>query len=240
MKQKQNRKSRNVKIWKGGGNMAIVTKEITLYELYQLINKRAGYQGMLFPDNNYTEPYIQYYKEHYYELDQAFVGEFFSMKYEIIDIADFVVGWLDDVRNIYRKNALEWSRIYENLTKEVDPTVIKTIENFGERVDNYVIGETRVDSHIAERNNTDTNFENSNEAGNEKQVSRTNSRSDGFNDYTTSAAATNVDTKNAYRNEKEVTNKDYTKSLEDDVLFRMKYHFFDIIFSEFRRELLRW
>lgn len=220
--------------------MAIVTKEITLYELYQLINKRADYQGMLFPDNNYTEPYIQYYKEHYYELDQAFVGELFTMKYEIIDIADFVVGWLDDVRNIYRKNNLEWSKIYENLTKKVDPTVIKTIENFGERVENYAIGETRVDSHTAERNNIDTNFENSNEAGNEKQVSRSTSRTDGFNDYTTSQASTNIDTKNSYINTKEVTNKDFTKALEDDVLFRMKYHFFDIIFAEFRRELLRW
>lgn len=220
--------------------MAIITKEITLYELYQLINKRADYQGMLFPDNNYTEPFIQYYKEHYFILDQAFVGEFFTMKYEIIDISDFVVGWLDDVRNIYRKNNLEWSRIYENLTKEVDPTVIKTVENFGERVENYAIGETRVDSHTAERNNIDTNFENSNEAGNEKQVSRSNSHSDGFNDYTTSQATNNVDTKNSYVNRKEVTNKDFTKALADDVLFRMKYHFFDIIFSEFRRELLRW
>lgn len=220
--------------------MAIITKEITLYELYQLINKRANYQGMLFPDNNYTEPYIQYYKEHYFELDQAFVGEFFSMKYEIIDIADFVVGWLDDARNIYRKNNLEWSRIYANLTKEVDPTVIKTIENFGERVENYAIGETRVDSHTAERNTTDTNFENSNEAGNEKQVSRSDSHSDGFNDYTTSAATTNIDTKNSYVNMKEITNKDYTKAIADDVLIRMKYHFYDIIFAEFRRELLRW
>lgn len=220
--------------------MAIITKEITLYELYQLINKRADYQGMLFPNNNYTEPYIQYYKEHYYELDQAFVGEFFSMKYEIIDIADFVVGWLDDVRNIYRKNSIEWSKIYENLMKDVDPTVIKTVEKFGERVENYAIGETRVDSHTAERNNTDTNFENSNEAGNEKQVSRSDSHTDGFTDYTTSQASTNVDTKNAYINEKEVTNKDFTKALADDVLIRMKYHFFDIIFSEFRRELLRW
>lgn len=220
--------------------MAIITKEITLYELYEMISKRAGYKGMLFPDEVYTEPYIQYYKEHYFELDQAFVGEFFTMKYEIIEKADFVVGWLDDVKNIYRKNSFEWSRIYENLTKEVDPTVIKTVENFGERVENYAIGETRVDSHIAERNNTDTNFENSNEAGNEKQVSRSTSRTDGFNDYTTSQPSTNVDTKNAYRNEKEVTNKDYTKALADDVLIRMKYHFFDIIFSEFRRELLRW
>ena len=220
--------------------MAIVLKEITLYELYQLINKRADYKGMLFPDDRYTEPFIQYYKEHYFEFDQAFVGEFFTMKYEIIDIADFVEGWLSDVRDIYRKNSIEWSRIYENLTKDVDPTVIKTVENFGERVENYAIGETRVDSHTAERNNTDTNFENSNEAGNEKQVSRTNSHSDGFNDYTTSAAATNVDTKKSYVNTKEVTNKDFTKALSDDVLFRMKYHFFDIIFSEFRRELLRW
>lgn len=220
--------------------MAIVTKEITLYELYQLINKRADYQGMLFPDENYTEPFIQIYKNHYFEFDEAFVGEFFSMKYEIIEKADFVVGWLSDVRNIYRKNALEWSKIYENLTKDVDPTVIKTVENFGERVENYAIGETRVDSHTAERNNTDTNFENSNEAGNEKQVSRSNSHTDGFNDYTTSAAATNVDTKNSYVNNKEVTNKDYTKALESDVLLRIKYHFFDIIFSDFRRELLRW
>lgn len=220
--------------------MAIITKEIALYELYEMLSKRPGYQGILFPDNNYTEQFIQYYKEHYFEFDEAFVGEFFTMKYEIIQKADFVVGWLSDVRNIYRKNALEWSRIYENLTKDVDPTVIKTVENFGKRVENYAIGKTRVDSHIAERNNTDTNFENSNEAGNEKQVSRTNSHTDGFNDYTTSAAATNVDTKNAYRNEKEVTNKDFTKVLADDVLLRMKYHFFDIIFSEFRRELLRW
>lgn len=220
--------------------MAIITKEITLYELYDLISKRANYQGMLFPDNSYTEPYIQYYKEHFYEIDQAFVGEFFTMKYEIIEKADFVVAWLDDVKNIYRKNSFEWSKIYDNLTKEVDPTVIKTVENFGERVENYAIGETRVDSHTAERNNTDTNFENSNEAGNEKQVSRSTSRTDGFNDYTTSQASTNVDTKNAYRNEKEVTNKDYTKALADDVLIRMKYHFFDIIFSEFRREMLRW
>ena len=221
--------------------MPIITKEITLYELYQLITKRgAGYQGMLFPDTNYTEPYIQYYKENYYEFDQAFVSEFFSMKFECIEKADFVVGWLDAVRNIYRKNTLEWSKIYDTLTKEVDPTVIKTIENFVERVENYSIGETIVDSHTAERNNTDTNFENSNEAGNEKQVSRSTSHTDGFNDYTTSAAETNVDTKNAYINEKEVTNKDYTKALADDVLFRMKYHFYDIIFSEFRRELLRW
>ena len=220
--------------------MAIITKEITLYELYEMINKRANYQGMLFPDEGYTETYIQYYKEHFYEIDQAFVGEFFTMKYEIIEKADFVVGWLDDVKNIYRKNSFEWSKIYENLTKEVDPTVIKTVENFGERVENYAIGETRVDSHTAERNNTDTNFENSNEAGNEKQVSRSTSRTDGFNDYTTSQASTNVDTKNSYVNTKEVTNKDYTKALADDVLFRMKYHFFDIIFSEFRRELLRW
>ena len=220
--------------------MPIVLKEITLYELYELISKRPGYQGMLFPDNNYTEPFIQYYKEHYFEFDQAFVGEFFSMKFECIKKADFVVSWLDAVRTIYRKNTLEWSRIYVNLTKEVDPTVIKTIENFGERVENYAIGETRVDSHTAERNTTDTNFENSNEAGNEKQVSRTDSHTDGFNDYTTSQATNNVDTKNSYRNEKEVTNKDFTKALEDDVLFRMKYHFYDIIFAEFRRELLRW
>ena len=220
--------------------MPIVLKEITLYELYQLINKRANYNGMLFPDDRYTEPFIQYYKDHFYEFDQAFVGEFFTMKYEIIDIADFVESWLSDVRTIYRKNSLEWSKIYENLTKEVDPTVIKTVENFGERVENYAIGETRVDSHTAERNNTDTNFENSNEAGNEKQVSRSNSHTDGFNDYTTSQATNNIDTKNAYRNEKEVTNKDFTKALEDDVLLRLKYHFFDIIFAEFRRELLRW
>ena len=220
--------------------MPIVLKEITLYELYELISKRPSYQGMLFPDNNYTEPFIQYYKEHYFEFDQAFVGEFFSMKFECIEKADFVVSWLDAVRTIYRKNTLEWSRIYVNLTKEVDPTVIKTIENFGERVENYAIGETRVDSHTAERNTTDTNFENSNEAGNEKQVSRTDSHTDGFNDYTTSQATNNVDTKNSYRNEKEVTNKDFTKALEDDVLFRMKYHFYDIIFAEFRRELLRW
>lgn len=205
-----------------------------------MISKRANYQGMLFPDEGYTEPYIQYYKEHFYEFDQAFVGEFFSMKFECIEKADFVVAWLDDVRTIYRKNNLEWSKIYANLTKEVDPTVIKTIENFGERVENYAIGETRVDSYTAERNNIDTNFENSNEAGNEKQVSRTNSRSDGFNDYTTSQATNNVDTKNSYINSKEVTNKDYTKVLADDVLIRMKYHFFDIIFSEFRREMLRW
>lgn len=220
--------------------MAIILKEITLYELYELISKRANYKGMLFPDEVYTEPYIQYYKEHFYELDQAFVSEFFSMKYECIQKADFVVGWLDDVRTIYRKNNLEWSRIYQNLTKEVDPTLIKTVENYGERVENYAIGETRVDSHTAERNNTDTNFENSNEAGNEKQVSRSNSHSDGFNDYTTTQASTNTDTKNAYENTKEVTNKDFTKALEDDVLLRMKYHFYDIIFAEFRRELLRW
>ena len=220
--------------------MAIILKEITLYELYELLTKRADYKGMLFPDDNYTEPYIQYYKEHFYELDQAFVNELFTMKYECIGKADFVVSWLDDVRTIYRKNSMEWSRIYENLTKEVDPSVIKTLENFGERVENYAIGETRVDSHTAERNNTDTNFENSNEAGNEKQVSRTNSHTDGFNDYTTTQATNNVDTKNAYINKKEVTNKDVTKALEDDILFRMKYHFFDIIFSEFRRELLRW
>ena len=220
--------------------MAIILKEITLYELYELISKKPNYKGMLFPDDNYTEPYIQYYKEHFFELDQAFVSEFFSMKYECIEKADFVVGWLDDVRTIYRKNNLEWSKIYENLTKEVDPTVIKTVENFGERVENYAIGETRVDSHTAERNNTDTNFENSNEAGNEKQVSRSDSHSDGFNDYTTTQATNNVDTKNAYINEKEVTNKDYTKALSDDVLLRMKYHFYDIIFAEFRRELLRW
>ena len=220
--------------------MAIILKEITLYELYGLISKRPNYKGMLFPDDTYTEPYIQYYKEHFYELDQAFVSEFFSMKYECIEKADFVVSWLDDVRTIYRKNNLEWSKIYENLTKEVDPTVIKTIENFGERVENYAIGETRVDSHTAERNNTDTNFENSNEAGNEKQVSRSDSHTDGFNDYTTSQASTNTDTKNAYMNTKEVTNKDFTKALADDILLRMKYHFFDIIFAEFRRELLRW
>ena len=220
--------------------MAIILKEITLYELYELISKRPNYKGMLFPDEGYTEPYIQYYKEHYYELDQAFVSEFFSMKYECIEKADFVVGWLDDVRTIYRKNNLEWSKIYENLTKEVNPTVIKTVENFGERVENYAIGETRVDSHTAERNNTDTNFENSNEAGNEKQVSRSDSHTDGFNDYTTTQATNNVDTKNPYINTKEVTNKDFTKALTDDVLLRMKYHFYDIIFSEFRRELLRW
>ena len=220
--------------------MAIILKDITLYELYELLTKRAGYKGMLFPDEGYTEPYIQYYKEHFYELDQAFVNELFTMKYECIEKADFVISWLDDVRTIYRKNSLEWSRVYANLTKEVEPTVIKTLENFGKRVENYEIGETRVDSHTAERNNSDTNFENSNEAGNEKQVSRTNSHSDGFNDYTTTQATNNVDTKNSYINTKEVTNKDVTKALEDDVLFRMKYHFFDIIFSEFRRELLRW
>ena len=220
--------------------MAIILKEITLYELYEMISKMPRYQGMLFPDDNYTEPYIQYYKEHFFELDQAFVCEFFSMKYECIEKADFVFSWLDDVRTIYRKNSLEWSKIYENLTKEIDPTVIKTVENFGERVENYAIGETRVDSHTAERNNTDTNFENSNEAGNEKQVSRSNSHTDGFNDYTTSQATNNVETKNSYINTKEVTNKDFTKALADDVLIRMKYHFYDIIFAEFRRELLRW
>ena len=45
--------------------MAIILKEITVYELYEMISKRADYQGMLFPDDNYTEPFIQYYKEHY-------------------------------------------------------------------------------------------------------------------------------------------------------------------------------
>ena len=218
----------------------MVYKEITLYELYQTINNRADYKGMLFPDSNYEEPYIKLYKDNYYQFDEMFVHDFFSMIFEIPDKSDFVESWLSEARNIYLRNVSEWNKIYNALMKEVDPTVIKTVDNFGERVENYAIGETRVDSHTAERNNTDTNFENSNEAGNEKQVSRSSNHSDGFNDYTTSQASTNTDTKNAYVNTKEVTNKDYTKSLQNEILFRTNFRFFDIIFAEFRKELLRW
>jgi len=217
----------------------MIYKEITVYELYNLIKKRA-YQGMLFPDSNYEEPYIKLYKDNYWQFDEMFVHDFFGMIFEIPDKADFVEGWLSEARNIYLRNVAEWNKIYNALMKEVDPTVIKTVESFGERVEKYDVGETRVDSHTAERNNTDTNFENSNEAGNEKQVSRTNSHSDGFNDYTTSQASTNTETKNAYVNTKEVTNEDYTKSLQNEILFRTNFRFFDIIFAEFRKELLRW
>ena len=238
MKQKKWKNSRKKKIWRLGGKM--ISKEITVYELYTLIKKRP-YQGMLFPDSNYDEPYIKLYKDNYYQFDEMFVHEYSGMLYGVLyEKADFVEGWLSDVRNIYLKNRLEWNKIYNALMKEVDPTVIKTVENFGERVENYAIGETRVDSHTAERNNADTNFENSNEAGNEKQVSRATSHSDGFNDYTTSQASTNTDTKNAYLNTKEVTAKDYTKSLQNEILFRTNFRFFDIIFADFRKELLIW
>ena len=218
----------------------MVYKKITLYELYQIIKRRPNFNGLLFPDDNYNEPYIKLYKDNFWQFDEMFVHDFSGMLYEIHDFADFETSWLSDVRNIYLRNVSEWNKIYNALMKDVDPTIIKTIENFGERVESYEVGETRVDSHTAERNSTDTNFENSNEAGNEKQVSRANSHSDGFNDYTTTQASTNTDTKNAYVNTKEVTNKDYTKSLQNEILFRTNFRFFDIIFAEFRKELLRW